>query len=328
MKDRIEYIDKLKGLAIILVVMGHIAEKSMNITTSPFNVFYSSFHMPLFMFLSGIFAFKSFKDWNINEIYSFIKKKTLRILLPFVTIGGMCSLFFCGNLTDVYTGVNLGYWFLPALFYCMLYGLIVYWVTNAIGKSDKIYWVLSMHLFLWMLLMVAYQLDFLVYIPYSLYAIKMYPFFCMGTFFDKYEKFKNKVIFSNYLYTISIVAYIILLIYGKEIPIKLNYTGVFSIIILVHLFANHNSYIPQKMSFVGKYSLEIYIFHWFFLPTLSAMGNWLSLQSIGAEQNFIIMLCITLIIAIPIIFVCIILSYIIRGSKLLNMLCFGNSLIK
>lgn len=88
MKERIEYVDKLKGLAIILVVMGHIAEKSMNITTTPFNIFYGSFHMPLFMFLSGIFAFKSFKEWNFHEVRYFITKKIKRILLPFITIGG------------------------------------------------------------------------------------------------------------------------------------------------------------------------------------------------------------------------------------------------
>ena len=51
--DRIKYIDKLKCLAIFFVVMGHIAELSMNITTTPFNYFKGTFHMPLFMFLSG-----------------------------------------------------------------------------------------------------------------------------------------------------------------------------------------------------------------------------------------------------------------------------------
>ena len=45
MSNRIEYIDQLKGFAIILVVMGHVAEKSMNITTTPFNEFYGSFHI-------------------------------------------------------------------------------------------------------------------------------------------------------------------------------------------------------------------------------------------------------------------------------------------
>ena len=133
MINRIDYIDQLKGFAIILVVMGHIAEKSMNITTTPFNEFYGSFHMPLFMFLSGIFAYKNFKDWNVCEIMNFLKNKVTRILFPFFVIGGVYSLMFCGNITDVYLGVRSGYWFLPALFYCMLLGLIVYLSCTEIG---------------------------------------------------------------------------------------------------------------------------------------------------------------------------------------------------
>ena len=138
----------------------------------------------------------------------------------------------------------------------------------------------------------------------------------------------NKVIYSNNLYTISIIGYIILLMYGDEIPMKLNYAGIFSVIILVHLFANHNSYISKRISFIGKYSLEIYIFHWFLLPTLDTLGSWISMQSTRIDQNFIILFCLTLIVAIPIIIVCIFLSNIIRRSKFLNMLCFGSGLLK
>src|SRR5574344_1233869 len=80
---RIQYIDKLKGMAILLVVMGHLAEKSMGITNSVFNLLYGSFHMPLFMFLSGIFAYKSFRNYNFEEINLFIQKKFFRVLIPF-----------------------------------------------------------------------------------------------------------------------------------------------------------------------------------------------------------------------------------------------------
>lgn len=49
--NRITYIDALKGLAIILVLWGHIAEISMRIGYPPFFGMYTSFHMPLFFFL-------------------------------------------------------------------------------------------------------------------------------------------------------------------------------------------------------------------------------------------------------------------------------------
>ncbi len=49
---RVQYIDRLKGLAIILVVMGHIFGFSQ--PEDGINTFIYTFHMPLFMFLSGL----------------------------------------------------------------------------------------------------------------------------------------------------------------------------------------------------------------------------------------------------------------------------------
>ena len=322
--NRIEYIDLLKGFAIILVVMGHVAEKSMNITTTPFNEFYGSFHMPLFMFLSGIFAFKSFKDWNVGEVIIFLKKKATRILIPFIAIGGVYSLLFCDNLMDVYCGVSSGYWFLPALFYCMLFGLIVYWLINKIRKLNNPLWLLIMHGMFWGILIISYYRGWLENIPYSLHALKMYPYFLMGTFFSKYTAFKDKVLYSNHLFTIAIIGYILCLMFQDEIPVNLKYTGCFAIIILINMFVKYNQYIPEKLSFIGKYSLEIYVFHWFLLPTLNSLGLWVSTQSLGVNENFIILFCITFVIAVPIIGICIILSKIIQNSKFLNAVCFGN----
>ncbi len=326
MKERIEYIDKLKGLAITLVVMGHVADKSMLIATSLFNDFYHSINMPLFMFLSGIFTYKSFYKWDFNEIMNFLKKKALRILFPFFVIGGVYSLMFCGNLTDVYLGVSSGYWFLPALFYCMLFGLIAYLFINRIEKLNNPFCNLIIHGVFWSLLIVLYYRGWLGNIPYFLYAIKMYPFFVMGTFFSKYKSFNEKVVNSNNLFSISIIGYILCMMYQNIIPIQLNYIGFFSIIILINMFVKYNQYIPEKLSYIGKYSAEIYVFHWFLLPSLYSLGNWLLSQSVGENQNFIILLFFTLIIAIPIISVCIILSKIIHNSKLFNAICFGSIL--
>jgi uncharacterized membrane protein YcfT len=50
--QRIQYIDRLKGLAIILVVMGHIF--GFHQPDDGINTFIYTFHMPLFMFLSGL----------------------------------------------------------------------------------------------------------------------------------------------------------------------------------------------------------------------------------------------------------------------------------
>lgn len=54
---RINYIDRMKGLAILLVVLGHVYSFVMGAESSEVNRFIYSFHMPLFMALSGYVAF-------------------------------------------------------------------------------------------------------------------------------------------------------------------------------------------------------------------------------------------------------------------------------
>ena len=54
MKQRIDYIDRMKGMAIFLVVMGHVYGMVFNQSEDVTYKWISSFHMPLFMFLSGL----------------------------------------------------------------------------------------------------------------------------------------------------------------------------------------------------------------------------------------------------------------------------------
>lgn len=72
---RIALFDNLKGILIVLVVFGHIAIPIQNDTPSLsflFDVIYL-FHMPLFVFLSGLFAKGAWRDGrlNVNRIISF-----------------------------------------------------------------------------------------------------------------------------------------------------------------------------------------------------------------------------------------------------------------
>ena len=57
MNKRISYIDSLRGVAMILVVIGHLIQNNYSDAyhNSIFNVIYS-IHMPLFFFISGCVA--------------------------------------------------------------------------------------------------------------------------------------------------------------------------------------------------------------------------------------------------------------------------------
>ena len=73
-KARIEWIDALRGFAILLVVMGHIYDKGFRIEGTSFNNFYNGFHMPLFFILSCF----CFSNKHLTSFKPYIRKKYIR----------------------------------------------------------------------------------------------------------------------------------------------------------------------------------------------------------------------------------------------------------
>lgn len=68
MQQRINYIDRLKGLAILLVVMGHVYVIALDLTDEVVYRVIGNFRMSLFMYLSGLVACSGivvpYWDWS------------------------------------------------------------------------------------------------------------------------------------------------------------------------------------------------------------------------------------------------------------------------
>lgn len=312
--DRIEYIDQLRGFAILWVVMGHISEKSLGINDTLFNQFYGSFHMPLFMFLSGIFSFKSFYYWNLSEIVHFLFQKFLRIVLPFITIGGIYCYF--TNKTIDYSIID-NYWFLPALFYSMVYALFVKYLFI---KLFPLRLELLGHILFFIILCVLYLQTSIGKTPYYLESVKMYPFFVFGIFFGKTKRIQLYVKTSRELFFLLLFFYLFLMFFKIDLPI--NVIAFLAIGILVYIF-NHCK-LPNIFNYLGRNSLHIYVFHWFFITPLGLFFQKLQyLFYLFDKSNFLFLLIFTFIVAIPIVFLCLSISRLIKASKYINLLCFG-----
>lgn len=115
---RIDYIDIAKYVAIFSVVVGHVLaydlygfdtawKKSLLMS------FIYSYHMPLFMFLSGLVSITAIQKRTVlNDVI-----KRIRILLvPFIIIGSLYSLWHYGNLDFFLSRMKFGYWYLWVLF--------------------------------------------------------------------------------------------------------------------------------------------------------------------------------------------------------------------
>lgn len=78
------YLDMARGVAIILVVMGH-----RGFISSRTNTWISSFHLPLFFIVSGIIL--AIKNEQVLEIKQFIIKKIKSLLIPYFLFS-FCSM--------------------------------------------------------------------------------------------------------------------------------------------------------------------------------------------------------------------------------------------
>lgn len=116
MDQRITYIDNLKGFAILMVVLGHSIQKSSDILLyQPLFKLILSFHMPLFMAISGYCGFKTkFDFWHSTT------KRFKRLIIPYFVWGIIAILLFREDPSNLLLKPNRNLWFLWDLFFITL----------------------------------------------------------------------------------------------------------------------------------------------------------------------------------------------------------------
>ena len=187
-RSRSVYLDIVKGFAMICVVFGHCIQfgsgreflsNTLFFDNIVFKTIYS-FHMPLFMLVSGfLFAYSSEKrTWNEQlkrQATSLLIPIAIWALVPFASEIAMLadSNQYIGLLEALktYLFVTLNnLWFLWAVFWC---SAVVIIVRQFFNDSKRVY-------------AFGFLLTFFIPDTLGLYLYKfMYPFFIAGYFFNK-----------------------------------------------------------------------------------------------------------------------------------------------
>lgn len=180
---RIVWIDIFKGLAILLVIMGHVCQMRFPISGKWLSDIIYSFHMPLFLFLSGLFARKAVEAADNRQVRGYIIKKARQLLVPFAVWMILWCIFKGDDITMFLDGGFI-YWYLPTLFEFLLLFCILRYLSNSIKLNQRYYPVL-----LFLSILSLYQIPgnclvgHLLRIGYSSY---FYIFFVLGYLFDRY----------------------------------------------------------------------------------------------------------------------------------------------
>ena len=269
-------VDKLKGYACFLVLFGHVI---MGIRLAGINIpsffrgielFVWSFHVALFLFLSGV-VYKETGEWKGKKTrLGFIKHKLLNLGVPYVVFSCVYIAInsFVGeansnsSITDIlyiWKTPVAQYWFLYALFF-----LFCIWTCASVLLKN---WQTTI-----IVVLIGYLLP-LLNIGVGGFDVVFYSAlaFGIGTFISfkwllKLPCFLKYIVIILHL-AISITFILLGVIekaFFKEIMVLF---GIYSSVLFISLLQNIK-FISQFLLFINKYSLQIYLLHTIFTAGL------------------------------------------------------------
>lgn len=273
-KERIAFIDVLKGVAIICVVLGHIVDGyyKSNLYSNQNHIFWMifviiyAFHMGLFFILSGYLYGIVYAKLTISQKQNKIKNQIKKLLYVYIV---WCFFMWAFKLV-------LGKWangdvrsidivLIPVKSidpYWYLYVLIIFYLffsTRFIEKvrMKKVFIIVSIISIIasWMPIIRIFEISKVLYFAF---------FFYFGNYIAQ-----NKVIFNKNILIMAILAIILIILkFPSQIDRigGINWLCAIGISITLFWIFQSNEKICKKckiLQICGRYSLEIYVMHCF-----------------------------------------------------------------
>ena len=353
-KQRLEWLDAMRGFTMILVVANHVGAMAFEIPrgVSTSLQFLVLFRMPLFFFVSGFLAYKASQVWNLATFGSLVGKKLRVQIIPTVVFFLLAAMMLTKDIwATIPEWLSIptkgGYWFTIVL----LYMFLVYYVFAYLESKIKVKsWIPITLLFLvslvfyetcylpkyfsWAFGWRGHPNEFMNYSSLTL-LFQYFPFFIYGNIVHRYWEQAQKVMDSRWFYPIIIVVVIFaamdtlkwhtLRMSWAILPLTL---ARFSLLTIVVMYFRHyqqyftqHSVIGASLQYIGRRTLDIYLIHYLFLPDLPTIGAFFDKY----RHNFVLDTLSTVVTALLVIAFCIITSNILRVSPFFRRWLFGRS---
>ena len=337
-KQRIAYIDAMRGFTMILVVYSHVCNYCLGDKWMGWNEVFFLFRLPCFFFISG-WLFGSHRD--CPPVRSVIKHKFMVQIVPtviFLLLLAPPPLFF-----SKLGATKGGYWFTFALFEFFLicifserylkkcHGLLALLISIAAFCYDVNYArfepsSLNYHFSLFTIhFPLSDVLGFLSFITW-----RYYLFFYIGTLvkrhFDDFIRWTDKpgviitvvggfVLFAWYPHSENrIAAYLIFAVGGL-----LGLIMVFTFFRSFSKYFTKDSWFGYSLQYVGTRTLDIYLLHYFFLPRFLLVYA----PQLSACNNRLLEFIIAISLSLVVVAICLFASYLIRLNSFLGHYLFG-----
>ena len=316
MKQRLEYIDALRGLAILLVVFMHVPQYGFGQSIGGYYMEMAILlAVPLFFFISGLFV-----SLEITPPISIKKigKRLHSILLPTFLIGGLYAMLnhisFMDMLQDKF---KAGYWFTVTLFE---FFVIIDMLRLMACKSQRLFFILLIGA-----CFLCYGLsvptvqrmygDIVIAHILGIAQWKYFIFFVLGMF----VKHNAGIIYSDKGGLAIVIVFLIVYaanaignfqLNGLLYNINLLLKEISIVLLAYYVFYTYRSKLSSQtrvgrcLSKIGTNTLEIYLMHYFVLPRhLNGV-----VDIVGLDENPMLASIVSMIIALMV--VCVVLVFV------------------
>lgn len=330
-KQRIEYIDAMRGFTMILVVFSHVCSMCFGDRSMGYNEVFFLFRLPCFFFISGWLF-----DPHKGSFNSVARHKFMVQIVPtmiFLLLLAPPPLFF-----SRLGATKGGYWFTFVLFeffiismlserFCKKWSLWLAIVLSVSSYFYDAYYNRYFSHFGWMTDAVGFL---------SFKTWRFYLFFYLGILikrnFDDFLCLTNKY----YVIILVILCFSIMAYLPHSDNVAVSYfifaiAGVSGMVMIFTIFRYLGSYISSHPSFlfplstfhslkyIGTRTLDIYLLHYFFLPRFLLPYG----EQLRAYESQPLEFLVAFVLALIILAVCLLVSYLIRLSPFMGHYLFG-----
>ena len=314
---RIGYIDAMRGFTMILVVYSHICSMCFGDAWMGWNDVFFLFRLPCFFFISGWLFERIGQQWDSDSICQMVKHKFMVQIVPtviFLLILAPPPIFF-----SRLGATKGGYWFTFLLFIFFVLHIFLSWLTKKMSaRKQEVVMLLIAILIL--VVSCCYEANYLRH--FGTLAKRHFAVFIQWT---------NKL----WLMVLIVIGFVAIAIrphsddaitqyFIFSIGGILGMTMVFTLfrclytspLLLPYSFFHHPSSI---LKFVGTRTLDIYLLHYFFLPRFLQSYT----DQLQAYDSKLIEFLVAMSLALVVVAICLLVSYIIRLSPFLGHYLFG-----
>lgn len=268
MCDRIHYFDQMKGLAILLVVIGHVMQFSFGYAQSDLVNMLGIFHMPIFFYISGYFAYKEIPSFM--GLMKRLERRAMSLAFPYISFVFLWCLFSETNVMGLLLGGGGRYWFLYVLLLLSLFFMVGEYVIGKI-KKDWLYIVC------WLLpycMLIFLKIKHIDIIPGGVtsHIVTYYRYFLIGYLCRKYIKLNTFLFKHPMVYALAFIFYFTQWYFCDSHQMLLIFAGGLGAIIVLQRFfelQTKQSKSMRLLEYMGENSLSIYVIHYFCIPDLS-----------------------------------------------------------